>query len=234
MDESNPERVEAPIPARSLLHNRDFMLLWSGQLISTLGTSASTIVFPLLILALTNSPASAGLAAALEAIPYIVFSLPVGALVDRWDRKRVMILCDTGRALTLASIPVAMAFNRLSLAQIYIASLVEGTLFVFFNLSETAALTRVVPTRQLPGAAAQNEVGYSSAAILGPSIGTFLYQAVSRGAPFIADAISYGASVLSLFFIKTRFQAEVQNRTQDLRAEIGQGLAWPWSTPLIR
>lgn len=234
MDASIPEGGQSPTESRSLLHNRDFMVLWSGQLISTLGTSASQVVFPLLILALTNSPAAAGIAAALESIPYIVFSLPVGALVDRWDRKRVMILCDTGRALTLASIPVAMALNRLSLTQIYVASLVEGTLFVFFNLSETAAMTRVVPTKQLPEAAAQNEVGYSSAAIIGPSIGTFLYQAVSHAAPFIADAVSYGASVISLFFIKTRFQAEVRSETQNLRAEIVQGLTWLWGKPLIR
>src|SRR5436190_12070862 len=82
--------------------NRDYMLLWSGQVISTLGSSASGIVFPLLILSLTGSPQAAGIAGALGAIPYLIFSLPVGALVDRWDRKLVMILCDTGRALTLA------------------------------------------------------------------------------------------------------------------------------------
>ena len=86
--------------------------------VSTLGTTASAIVYPLLILALTHSPAAAGMAAALGGIPYIVFSLPVGALIDRWDRKRVMILCDVGRGLTLASIPIAMLFNVLTIWQI--------------------------------------------------------------------------------------------------------------------
>src|SRR4029077_11944621 len=77
-----------------LWRNRDYMLLWSGQVVSVIGTGATQIVYPLLILALTNSPAAAGGAAALGSIPYIIFSLPAGALADRWDRKRVMIYCD--------------------------------------------------------------------------------------------------------------------------------------------
>src|SRR5438477_2960023 len=117
-----PAAPQKPTP---IWRNRDYMLLWSGQVISTLGSTASGIVFPLLILALTNSPHAAGIAGALGAIPYLIFSLPVGALVDRWDRKLVMILCDTGRALTLGSIPVALYFNVLTIWQIYIAAFIE-------------------------------------------------------------------------------------------------------------
>ncbi len=230
----NPEAEPAPALASSLLRNPDFMLLWSGQVVSTLGTNASVIVYPLLILALTNSPAAAGLAGALQAVPYIVFSLPVGALIDRWDRKRVMILCDIGRGLTLGSIPIAIAFNVLTLWQIYAAVLVEGSLFVFFNIAEVAALPRVVRTEQLPAAAAQNEAGFGAASIVGPSLGTILYQTLGRGAPFIADAVSYGVSVGSLSFIKTRFQSERTVVQRNLRAEIAEGLSWLWHQPLIR
>ena len=81
------------------------MLLWSGQVVSTLGSSATSIVYPLLILSLTDSPAAAGFAGALRAAPYLIFSLPVGALIDRWDRKRTMILCDAGRALADQAAP---------------------------------------------------------------------------------------------------------------------------------
>jgi predicted MFS family arabinose efflux permease len=210
------------------------MLLWSGQVVSTLGTSAPAIVYPLLILAITNSPAAAGIAGALGAIPYVVFSLPVGALIDRWDRKRVMILCDIGRARTLVSIPLAMLFHVLTLGQIYLAALIEGSLFVFFNIAEVAALPRVVKKEQLPGAAAQNEAGFGAAAIIGPSFGTFLYQTLGRGAPFIADCVSYLVSVVSLLFIKTRFQLERAATTIKLRTEIVEGLSWLWHKPLIR
>src|SRR5216683_4987362 len=106
-----------PIP---LWRNLDYMLLWSGQMVSTIGSEVSTLAFPLLILAQTGSPAQAGFAGALRAFPYLVFSLPAGALIDRWNRKRVMILCDTGRALSLASIPVALAIGHLTIIQLYL------------------------------------------------------------------------------------------------------------------
>ncbi|MDE3091266.1 MAG: MFS transporter [Chloroflexota bacterium] len=218
----------------SLLRNRDYMLLWSGQVISTIGTGASQIVYPLLILELTHSPTAAGIAAALASLPYIIFSLPAGALIDRWDRKRVMILCDIGRGLTMASIPIAMALGVLTIWQLYLAALIEGSLFVFFNLAEVAALPRVVVKEQLPEASAQNEAAFGAAGILAPSIGTTLYQAISHAAPFIADAISYGVSVVSLFFIQTRFQTERTQTRHNLRAEIFEGLAWLWRQPLIR
>src|SRR5918912_3038662 len=99
-------------PPRSLWRNRDYMLLWSGQAVSVTGTNISTIAYPLLILALTRSPAITGFAFATQALPYLVFSLPAGALVDRWNRKKVMILCDGGRACTLASIPIVYALGH--------------------------------------------------------------------------------------------------------------------------
>jgi len=234
MSLSSSEENQTLSKAPSLWHNRDYLLLWSGQVVSTLGTTASFIVYPLLILALTNSPAAAGIASALGAAPYVVFSLPVGALIDRWDRKRVMILCDIGRGLTLASIPFAMLFNVLTIWQIYLASLIEGSLFVFFNIAEVASLSRVVVKEQLPAATAQNEAAFGVAAIVGPSFGTFLYQTLGRGAPFIADAISYVVSVVSLSFIKTQFQLERTAVTRHLRAEIMEGLNWLWHQPLIR
>ena len=229
------ETAAEAAPAPALWRNRDFMLLWSGQVISTLGSTASGIVYPLLILELTHSPTAAGIAGALGALPYLILSLPVGALIDRWDRKRVMIWCDIGRGLTLASIPIAMLFNVLTLWQIYLAALIEGSLYVFFNLAEVAALPRVVPKAQLPAAAAQNEAAFGAAAIVGPSLGTFLYQTFGRGVPFVADAVSYAVSVGSLFFIQARFQLERgEAAPRNLRAEIVEGLSWLWHQPLIR
>ena len=94
------------------------MLLWLGQAVSSLGTGISQLAFPLLILAETRSPAAAGVAGALQQAPLFFFSLPAGALVDRWDRKRVMLVCTLGLLLCLASIPVALIFWRLTLAHI--------------------------------------------------------------------------------------------------------------------
>jgi MFS family permease len=229
-------RAPDPPPERlpPLWRNRDYMLLWSGQTISTIGGSMSGIVFPLLILSLTDSPAAAGLAAALFSAPYVIFSLPVGALIDRWDRKKVMILCDLGRALSLASVPIAMAFDVLTIWQLYANAFIEGSLFVFFNIAEVAALPRVVPKVQLPAAAGQNEAAFAAAGLIGPPLGGFLYQSLGRAVPFVADAVSYIISVISLLFIQTNFQEQRVATQRNLRAEIVEGMAWLWRNPLIR
>ena len=92
-----------------LWRNRDYLLLWGGQLISLTGTNVSQVAFPLLTLALTHSAAQAGLVAAARGAPLVALMLPAGALVDRWNRRRVMIVCDVGRALAMGALAVALA-----------------------------------------------------------------------------------------------------------------------------
>ncbi len=213
--------------------NRDYMLLWSGQVVSNIGTQISQLAFPLLILALTGSAAQAGFAGALRALPYLFFSLPAGALIDRWDRKRTMIICDAGRAISLASIPVAYALGDLTIVQLYLVSTIEGTLFVFFNIAEAACLPRVVPKEQLPAATAQNMATDGITTLIGPPLGGALY-ATGKFLPFIADSLSYAVSVVSLLFIKVKFQKERAAAPRKLWIEIHEGLSWFWHHPLIR
>ena len=228
------EITMSPSQPTSLLKNRDFMLLWSGQVVSTLGTESSSLVYPLLILALTNSPTTAGIAGALQTIPYLLFSLPAGALIDRWDRKRTMILCDIGRGLLVAGIALAVLFDFLTVWQIYLTALLDGSLFVLFNIAELVALTRVVPKAQLPQASSLNEAAFGAVTITAPTFGTFLYGALGRAVPFVFDAISYVVSVTSLFFIHTSFQEQRVVTTRNLRREIADGLHWLWRQPVIR
>jgi MFS family permease len=224
---------QASVSRRTLWRNRDYMLLWSGQTVSAVGTGISQLAFPLLVYALTGSAALTGVAGALEAVPYVFLSLPAGALVDRWDRKRVMLLCDTCRALAMASIPLALVLGRLTVFQVFAVALIEGTLFVFFNLAEVACLPRVVSKEQLPVATAQNLATNGVTALISPSLGGALFSLL-RPLPFAADALSYAASVLSLRFIRTRFQGDRDQARQTLRVEIVEGLHWLWRQPLIR
>ncbi|HEX5570873.1 MAG TPA: MFS transporter, partial [Ktedonobacterales bacterium] len=78
-----------------LWRNRDFLLIIGGQMVSEAGTQVSHLAFPLLMLLLTSSPSQAGLMGALRAVPYVALALPAGALVDRWNRRVVMVVCDT-------------------------------------------------------------------------------------------------------------------------------------------
>ena len=93
-------------PSVSLWRNRDYLLLWLGQAVSSLGTSCTQFAFPLLIVGLTRSIAAAGPAYSLGQLPYALLSLPAGALVDRWPRKRVMFLSTFCLMACAASIPL--------------------------------------------------------------------------------------------------------------------------------
>ncbi len=232
-DSTDERNMRRSIP---LWRNRDYVLLLSGQAVSTVGSQVSLVAFPLLILALTNSPAEAGLMTALRALPYAFLCLPAGALVDRWNRKWVMVIADSGRAVALGSIPIALALGHLTFLQLALVSLIEGTLFVFYSLAETAAIPHVVRKEQLSDAMSQNEVTYSLSTVVGPALGPILYG-ISSTLPFLADAVSYVASVVSLFFIRTQFQEERTTNgdaPQSMWKEIGEGIAWLWQHPVIR
>jgi MFS family permease len=217
----------------ALWRNRDFMLLWSGQAVSSLGTAMTQTAYPLLVWDLTHSAALVGLVGGIGTLPYLLLSLIVGALIDRWDRKRVMILCDTGRALNLASVLIALFLGRLTGVQICLNTLIEGTFFVFFNLAEVACLPRVVNNAQLPLATAQNEATMGTTALIGPLLGGALYS-LRQFLPFLADAVSYAASVVTLSLIHVPFQQQHGGQRRKLWVEIHEGFFWLWHQPVLR
>jgi MFS family permease len=227
-------------PSRPLWRNRDFLMLWSGQTVSVLGTNVSTLALPLLILALTHSPALAGLLTAMRLLPYLLFSLPAGALIDRWDRRAVMIRCDLIRWVALGSVPLAFSLGHLTVIQLYIVAFIEGTAYVFFSLAQIAALPQVVTSEHLPQAYALDTTTEYIGMLLGPSLGGFIISLapiIEIGAilAYLADCISYLVSVCSLLFIRVSFQKERTTETRPaLRKEIAEGLRFLWQKPLLR
>jgi hypothetical protein len=227
----NTRQPKVPIP--TLWHNRDYMILWSGQAISLVGTGITQTAFPLLVWDRTHSALQVGLVGAMDLLPYVFLSLLAGALVDRWNRKWVMILCDSGRALNLASLLVALLLGHLVVVQLYLNALIEGLLFVFFNLAEVASLPQVVAKDQLPAATSQNEATQGTTWLVAPLLGGALYS-LRPLLPFLADAISYVVSVCSLLLIRTQFQQARLPVRSTILTDIHEGLAWLWHQPLIR
>jgi len=218
---------------RPLWRKPDYLLLWLGQAVSAFGSQASFLALPLLMLALTGSPLQAGVLSGLRGVAYLCFGLPAGALIDRWDRRRVMLLSDAGRTVAMASVPVALLLGHLGAPQLYLVAFAEGTLFIFFGLAETACLTRVASPQQLPNAVAQSQVTDATASLVGPALGGALYSA-ARALPFVADAVSYGCSVLSVLFIRVSLKPERAAGPRRLRAEIHEGMRWTWRQPSLR
>jgi MFS family permease len=238
--QTTQQEPDAGRPSRSLWRNRDFLLLWNGQTISTLGTNISTLALPLLVLALTHSPAQAGLLTATRLLPYLLFSLPAGALLDRWNRKSVMICCDLVRWLALGSVPLAFALGHLTLVHLYLVAFVEGTAYVFFSLAQIAALPQVVSSAHLPQAYALDTTTEYIGTLLGPGLGGFLIGlvplvALGASLAYLVDSISYLVSLVSLLFIRVSFQLKrTASSRYALRKEIAEGLRFLWQRPLLR
>src|SRR5262249_19031997 len=162
--------------------NRDFRLLWLGSAVSVLGSRASAIAYPLLVLALTGSPADAGLAGFAATVPYLLWQLPAGALVGPWNRRRIMIARDGRPAVAPARIVLALAIDSIRLAQIVLVSFIEGSLYVFHSLAEPAAVRNLVHPAHLPLALSQIEARERGAALLGQPLGGFLFD-LGRAVP---------------------------------------------------
>jgi predicted MFS family arabinose efflux permease len=231
--------VGRALDQQPLWRRRNYLTLWGGKLVSATGSQMTQIAFPLLVLALTQSAAIAGLAGALRMLPYLLLSLPAGALVDRWDRRRVMILCDSGRAIALGSIPVALLLGHLSVLHVCLVALIEGTLFVFFDIAEVAVLPNIVTQQEMPAAVAQYiSLTDGVTMLLGPALGGALYAA-GRMVPFLLDAISYGASVLALWRIQLPRRTASDEQADSLswrtmRADIVEGVVWLWRHRTLR
>jgi hypothetical protein len=216
-----------------LWRNRDFMLLWTGQVVSTVGIRITALAFPLLVLARTGSPAMAGLVGFAQTLPFLVWYLPAGGLVDRWDRKLVMLVSDAGRAVALATVVILLASGHFYLPLLLAVAFVEGTLFVFFQLSEDAALPHVVPRHQLPAALAQNQARVQGAELAGQPLGGVLFG-LGHAVPFLVNVVSYAVSFATLLLIRPAFQAQRSGERRHLLVEVGLGIRWLWQQRFLR
>jgi MFS family permease len=219
-----------------LLGNRDFMLLWGGEVFSELGSQTSTVAYPLLVLALTGSAAKAGIVGLAKWLPLAVFAVPAGVLADRLDRKRLMIACDAIRMVAAASIVVMLLVSQPPYAQIVAVAFIDGALFITSYICERGALRHLVEVEQLQDAVVQNEARTFTASIVGPSLGGVLFS-ITRSLPFIADAASFISSMTAISLTKSKFQSSAKKAEfswRTLVSELSGGFSWLRRQPFFR
>ncbi|MER8012041.1 MFS transporter [Streptomyces sp. NPDC094149] len=217
----------------SLWRNRDFVTLWGGQVVSTLGAQTSATAMPLLVLSVTGSPADAGLVAAAGTLPFLIAYLPAGPLVDRYNRHRILLTSEILAGLALATVPITLWLDLLTVAQLIVVAFVQGLCYVFFSLAETAALPRIVPAVLLPAAVAQNEARRRGATLAGGPLGGLLFG-IDRALPFLANTISYAVAFAALLFLRKDLQSKTTAPAEPLWQATLTGLRWIWRHPLIR
>ena len=159
----------------SLWRNREFNLLWGSQSLSDLGDGIASLALSLLVLVNTGSPVSAGLVGTLTQAARLLFRLPAGVLVDRFDRRRALIACDSVRLTVFAVLTAAVITDRASLLLICVVAVLDAAAGAVFSTAEDASLRSIVPIDQLPDAVARNEARSYSTALAGPPLGGFLF-----------------------------------------------------------
>ncbi len=213
-----------------LHRNRDFMLLWSGQTLSALGSQVSLVAYPLLVLAVTGSPAKAGVVGFAKSVPVALLALPAGALADRMNRKVLMVTCDCIRALALTAFSIALLTGHTAYLVIAIVAFIDGSGFVISYVTERGALRQLVSPEQLSDAVARNESRTFGAMLVGPPLGGLLFG-LGRAVPFVFDALSYVGSTVSMLLIRSDFQ---EARADSTPGQIREGIRWLWDRPFFR
>jgi MFS family permease len=230
-EESGARSSEDHVPLR---RNRNFRLLWIGQVLSDLGSTVGAIAYPLLVLELTHSAVIAGLVASIASVAAFIVRLPAGALADRIDRRRVMIVCDASRACVLGVLTILVALNVASWPVVLVAAVVDRLGDTLFSPASTAVLPTIVHSRQLEDAWAATEARQYTANLAGPALGGALFG-LGKALPFLGDTLSYGVST----FTSARMTGEfMPTRTADthvgLWREALDGIKLLWHDPLLR
>lgn len=234
-DTAQPQAGGRRSRAGSLLFHRDFRLLWVGDTVSQVGTMVTMLALPLLaVRTLHASPFQVGLLATFEYLAFLVIGLPAGAWVDRMRRRNVLIVGDLGRAVMLASLPVAAYYDVLTIGQLYLVALVNGVFTVFFDVSYQSYLPSLVGREHLVEGNAKLQGTQSVSQVAGPSLGGFLVQALTAPYALLVDAVSYLWSAVCVTAIRHREPRPQRSAEAHLVQEIREGLAFVLGHRLLR
>ncbi len=222
-------------PQSSLWHHQGFLLLWSGQSISQLGSQVTTWALPLTAIVLLKATAGQmGLLVAVRNVSYLLIGLFAGAWVDRVKRRPLLIVTDIGRALLLGTIPVTALLGHLSMMQLYIVTFFTGLLAVLFDVAYQSFLPSLVARDQLVEGNSKLEASVAMAGITGPGLAGVLVQLLTGPIAILADALSFVVSALSLVGIHVEESPPIIEEKRHIWTEIGEGLRAVLHYPIIR
>jgi MFS family permease len=216
-----------------LSRNRNYQLLWGSQALSEFGISVSVIAFPLLVLAVTGSPAATGLVLGTSAAAQLLVGLPAGALVDRWNRKKIMLFCEAAQAIAATSLVVALLWGVASVAHIVVVAAVMGVCGALFVPAEDACLPNLMPAEQLSTGVAMNSARSHLGQLSGTAAGGFLFT-VGRFVPFAVDILTHTMAFFFLIFLRMPPRKVQPEPVGHLGREMAAGLRWVWQHRAVR
>jgi len=226
--------VSAVAPGTRALGGR-YWRLWSASTASALGDGLRRVALPLLAVHLSTDARQVALVAAAGTLPWLVFGLPVGALVDRWDRRRTVWVVDLLRTLTVAVLAGAAAAGALSVALLAGVAFALGTGEIFAESAALALVPQLVASFQLERANGRLQAGEVTAGqFAGQGLGGVLF-AVALALPFALDAATFLLSAALVFTLRTPTRRPLPAASlRRLPAETAEGLRWLAGHRLLR
>jgi MFS family permease len=207
--------------------------MWWASAISTTGDGAFVAALPLLAVTITRDPRLVSVVTAATYLPWMLFSLPAGAIVDRYDRATLMWRSQAVQAAIVAAITIGIVFREADIAVLGLAGFGLGCAEVIFSNAAQAVLPALVPPELLPKANGSQQVSQTvGESFLGPPVGSLLFAAAAA-LPFGLDAASFAASA-ALVATLPRDQEAKHTSTPKIRTQVAGGLRWLTRHRLLR
>ncbi len=184
-----------------LRRHRDFRLIWTGQVISNIGRQITLVALPYQLYVLTGSPLAIGGLAIVQLIPLLTLSLWGGAVADAVDRRRLLLLTQTGLLFCSTALALIAGLPDPSILLIYGVALVAGMISAIDQPARSSAIFRLVPRSEMGEAISLSQAGFQLSSVIGPAIGGVLIAAFGLRAAYATDAVTFGASILALLLI---------------------------------
>jgi MFS family permease len=220
----------------SLWRARNFVLLWAGQSISEVGSQVTMLALPLLAtISLKATTFQVAALSAASSLAFLLFALQAGAWVDRRRKRPILVWSDVLRALVIATVPIAYAFDALTIWQLYAVAMASSVLTVFFDVAYQSFLPFLVRREQLVEANAKLSSTGEVARFVGPALGGALVGAIGAPAAVIVDAASFAVSAFATAGVRDEEpQPEPRPAGMRLRDEIGEGLTFVTRHPILK
>lgn len=224
-------------PEGGLWRHSDFLKLWSAETVSQFGSQFTGLAFPLAaVIVLHASVFEIAVLDVVLFLPFVLVSLPAGVWVDRMRRRPILVVGDLARAALLLSVPIAYAFDALTIWQLYAVAFLVGIATVFFDVAYQSYLPSLVDRRALVDGNSKLEISRSAAQLGGPGLAGLFIDLISAPFAIFVDAISFLGSALFIFGIRKHEKAPERETTSKprMRSEIAEGLRYVFKHPFLK
>jgi MFS family permease len=228
------EAREAQEARKATRLGRDYWRLWWANTISSTGDGAFVAALPLLAVTITRDPRLVAVVTAATFLPWLLLSLPAGAVVDRYDRAALMWRAQAVQAAVVAVVAILIVAHRADIEVLAVGGLLLGSAEVIFSNAAQSVLPALVPPDLLPKANGSQQVSLTvGESFLGPPVGSLLFAAAAA-LPFGLDAVSFAGSAALLAGLPRTNGTREDTKRPTIRAQIAEGLRWLAGHRLLR